>query len=50
MELIDSLITWFNELITKDPTMAVIVGTITAALVGALVGALATYTVQWVSE
>lgn len=48
--MIDSLITWFNELIAKDPTIAVIVGTIAAALVGALVGALATYTVQWASE
>ena len=50
MGWIDSLITWFNELITKDPTMAVIVGTITAAITAAIVGALATYTVQGVSD
>ena len=50
MGRIDSLIIWFGELIDKDATMAVIVGTIAAALVGALVGALATYAVQWASD
>ncbi len=50
MGLIDGLITWFNELITKDATTAVIVGTITAALVGAFVGAFVTYVFQMASD
>ena len=50
MGLIDSLITWFNELITKDLTIAVIVGTIMAALVGAFVGAFMTYVFQMASD